>query len=224
MRKINLALILICCCHFCYSQKYNVTTVKAGDELDIHSQYRFAEFTPGEVHFKAGGTIAGKFNFNMLTCKMDFINPAGDTLAIAKPEQVASIQVAGSTFYYAQDYHETIAENDSCRLVVVRKVTVEPVKIGAMGLRNKNGAVEDYSVLLAPRRPADLILNEDVDIKRQDIYILITPAGEFTANRAAFVKLFQSRRPGVDAFIKKEKTDFFKEDSVKKLFDYCVKP
>jgi hypothetical protein len=224
MRKISLALLLICCWSFCYSQQYTVTTLKAGEDLDIHSQYRFPEFTTGEVKFKAGGALDGKLNFNMLTCKMDFINPAGDTLAIAKPEQIASIQIGGSIFYYSQDYREIVAKNDTFQLVVLRKVSVEPVKIGALGLRDKNGGVQDYNIVFTQHHAADLTLNEDVDIKRQDIYLLVTTSGEYVATKSTFIKLFSQQKHDIESFIKKEKINFFKEDSLRKLFDYCSKP
>ncbi|HWB25647.1 MAG TPA: hypothetical protein VG738_09215 [Chitinophagaceae bacterium] len=222
MYKIVLCFLLVACVTCCYGQQYTVVTVKAGDDIDLHSSYRFPAFTTGVVKFKTGGVLTTRLNFNLLTCKMDFINPMGDTLAIAKPEEIAYIQVDSSTFYYDGAYREVFAQGDSMQLAVVRTMSVEPVKIGAMGIRNKNSSVDDYTWLLTHSGPNKLAADEDMDIRRKDSYLLLTANGERTANKSTFVKLFKPAKSDIESFIKKQKINFFKQADLEKLFVYCT--
>lgn len=221
MKSISLALLFICCGLLSYGQKYTNITIKAGEEVDIHGNYRFEEFKPGVVKFNDGRTLQYMFNFNLFTGKMDFIDAKKDTLAIAKPQTLAFVQVGGSRFYYSgESYKEIFADKDSFKLVVTRKTDIEPVKIGALGLPNKTTSVLEYPGITTVANK--FILNEDVVIKRQDIYTLITPDGEVDATKNNFVKNFKRAKPGIEQFIKSEKINFYKADDLAKLLNYCL--
>jgi len=221
MKKIALAFAFIFCCLLGYAQKYTNITIKAGEEIDIHGNYRFDEFKPGVVKFNDGRTLQYYFNFNLFTGKMDFIDAKKDTLAIAKPQTLAFIQVGGSRFYYnGTGYKEIFADKDSFKLVVTRKTDIEPVKIGALGLPNKTTSVLDYPGITTVANK--FMLNEDVVLKRQDIYTIITPGGEVDATKSNFVKYFKQAKPGVEQYIKSEKINFYKAEDLQKLFNYCL--
>jgi len=222
MKKINLALAFISCCLFSYSQKYTNITIKAGEEVDLHSNYRFADFKPGVVKFNDGRTLEYKFNFNLFTNKMDFIDAKGDTLAIAKPKTLAYIQLDSSRFYYSgTDYKEIFADADSFKLVVTRRIDIEPIKIGALGLRNKTSSVLDYPGITTVANR--FVLNEDAEVKRQDIYTIITPDGEMDATKSNFIKYVNPSKKDVEQFIKKEKINFYKAGDLQKLLNYSLK-
>lgn len=222
MKKINLALAFISCCFFSYSQKYTNITIKAGEEVDLHSNYRFADFKPGVVKFNDGRTLEYKFNFNLFTNKMDFIDAKGDTLAIAKPKTLAYIQLDSSRFYYSgTDYKEIFADADSFKLVVTRRIDIEPIKIGALGLRNKTSSVLDYPGITTVANR--FVLNEDAEVKRQDIYTIITPDGEMAATKSNFIKYVNPSKKDVEQFIKKEKINFYKAGDLQKLLNYSLK-
>lgn len=221
MKSISLALALICCGLFSYGQKYTNITIKAGDEIDIHGNYRFDEFKPGVVKFNDGRTMEYKFNFNLFTNKMDFIDAKKDTLAIAKPQTLAYIQVGSGRFYYTgTGYKEIFADKDSFKLVVTRKTDIEPVKIGALGLPNKTASILDYPGITTVS--SKFVINEDVVLKREDIYTLITPEGEIEATKNNFIKNFKRAKPGIEQFIKSEKINFYNAADLQKLFNYCL--
>jgi hypothetical protein len=74
--------------------------IHAGDNLSDYFTYRFPSFEEATVLFKNGGTLKYKMNFNMLLFSMQFIDPQGDTLEIAKPETIDSIRLNNSTFFF----------------------------------------------------------------------------------------------------------------------------
>jgi len=224
MQKVFFFLALYLPAFICTAQQYQTTTYKAGDDLMQHKDYLFPAFTTGTVNFKAGGSQSYKMNFSTLTCKIEFINPAGDTLSVSKPDEFTSIQIDSSTFYFIDgNYIEVIAASDNIKLAVLRKVSFESVKIGAMGLRDKNHFQVDYSILLSGQGTTKLTLNEDIDVKKQNIYLIVLSDGSrMIANKSNFIKLFKPGKTDIENFIKHEKINFYSTTDLKKLFSYCT--
>ena len=224
MQKVAFALAFYSSVLICNAQQYNTITYKAGEDLIQHKDYLFPAFTTGTVNFKAGGSQSYKMNFSTLTCKIEFINPAGDTLSVSKPGEFSSVQIDSSTFYFVDgNYIEVIAASDNIRLAVLRKVSFESVKIGAMGLRDKNHYQVDYTSLLSSQGTNKLTLDEDIDVKKKTTYVIILSDGsEMAASKSNFIKLFKSRKTDTEDFIKHEKINFYSTSDLKKLFLYCT--
>jgi hypothetical protein len=205
------------------AQNSETKTVHAGESLSALFYYRFPTFAEANVKLKSGGAGASKMNFNLLVCEMQFIDPHGDTLSIAKPEDIDSIALGGSVFYYKDGYQEVIAATKSVRLVVVRKVVYEPIQIGAMGQRSRTGVgIRSYSSLISNSTERQLTVNEDVDIVMETTYFLATDDGMQKATRAAFLHLFSKNTDAIQAYIKTNKPSFTKEQDLRKLFGFCT--
>ncbi|KAA9042157.1 hypothetical protein FW778_09115 [Ginsengibacter hankyongi] len=132
-----------------HAQVYEKRTVHAGESLPEVSYYLFPSFTAATVKFKNGGEMVSQMNFNMLICQMQFIDPHGDTLNVAKLADIDTIAFDSVSFFYNKGYYEIVAAANGIKLAVLRKASYEPVKIGALGIRNHSGAgVEDYSSFL----------------------------------------------------------------------------
>ena len=116
-----------------WAQVYDRKKFHSGDNLSDHFTYRFPSFEEAAILLKNGDTLRFKMNFNMLLCSMQFIQPTGDTLEISKPEDIDSIRLNNSTFFFRSNYFEILAASDPVKLVVSRQVSFEPVMIGAMG-------------------------------------------------------------------------------------------
>lgn len=206
------------------AQNVEKKTVHAGESLSALFNYRFPTFTDANVQLKSGGVGASKMNFNLLVCEMQFIDPHGDTLSIAKPEDIDSIALGGSLFFYKDGYKEVIGATDSVKLVIARKVTYEPIQIGAMGLRTRSGVgIDSYASLLANSAERQLIVNVDVDIVMETTYFLASSNGiVLKANKTAFLTLFSKNNEAIQAYLKANKPSFNKEPDIKKLLNFCV--
>lgn len=224
MHKILFLLSFYLFALICDAQQFKTITYKAGEDLMQHKDYLFPAFETGAVHFKAGGSQFYKMNFNTLICKIEFINPAGDTLSVSRPEEFKFIQIDSSIFYFIDgNYIEVIAASENAKLAILRKVSFEPVKIGAMGLRDKNHYQVDYTSLLSSQGTNKLTLDEDIDVKRKTSYLIILSDGhDMTANKSNFIKLFKQGKADIEDFIRHEKIDFYSASDLKKLFSYCT--
>ena len=205
------------------AQNIEKKTVHAGESLAAFFYYRFPTFTNANVKLKSGESVASKLDFNLLISEMQFIDPHGDTLSIAKPEDIDSIALGGSSFFYKDGYKEIVGGNDSIKLVIVRKVTYEPIQIGAMGLRSRSGVgIDNYASLLANSAEKQLTLNVDVDITTETTYFLTSNNSVMVkANRTAFLTLFSKNSEAIQAYLKTDKPSFNKEKDIKKLLDFC---
>lgn len=205
------------------AQTFDKQSFKQGENLAAFFYYRCPAFTKAKVKLKTGEELVSPLNFNLLLCQLQFINPKGDTLDIATPEEIDSVQLCSSTFFYDKGYYEIFAATTSVRLAVLRKITFQPVKIGAMGMRNQNGVgIQSYTTLTAQGVERQLTINEDIDIYKETTYFLIDHSGEKTkATKAGFIKLFPGKTDAITQFVKENKISFSKDTDLKKLFDFC---
>ncbi len=206
------------------AQVYDRKTVHTGESLAEVSYYLFPSFRDASVKFKKGGELASKLNFNLLICQMQFIDPKGDTLNLAKPDDIEQIDFDNTSFFYKEGYYQVIEKSNVAALAVLRKASYEPIKIGALGLRNNSGTgTEEEGSFVHKAGNKELILNEDVDVTRETTFVLIAGNGDIIkANRPGFLKLFSTNSQPVKTYLKENKPDFNKESDLKKLFDFCT--
>jgi hypothetical protein len=226
MKKIVVAIILLSSflSREIKAQGFDKQSFRQGENLAAFFYYRCPAFTKAKVKLKTGEELVSPVNFNLLLCQLQFINPQGDTLDIATPDEIDSVQLCSGTFFYDKGYYEIFAATASVRLAVLRKITFQPVKIGAMGMRNQNGVgVQSYTTLTAQGVERQLTINEDIDIYKETTYFLIDHSGEkIKASKAAFMKLFPGKADAITQYLKENKVSFTKESDLKKLFDFCV--
>jgi hypothetical protein len=204
------------------AQVYDKKTVHAGQSLAEVSYYLFPSFRDAKVQFKKGGELVSKLNFNLLICQMQFIDPKGDTLNLARPDDIDEIDFDSTSFFYNEGYYQVLADIDGTRLAVLRKVSYEPIKIGALGLRNHSGTGTEEEGSFV-HKSGDKELNEDVDITKETTFFLIAGNGEIIrANRSGFLKVFSKNSQSIKTYIKENKPDFNKESDLKKLFRFCT--
>ncbi len=206
------------------AQVYDKKTVHAGQSLSEVSYYLFPSFRDAKVQFKKGGELVSKLNFNLLICQMQFIDPKGDTLNLTRLEDIDEIDFDSTSFFYDKGYYQVLANIDGTQLAVLRKVSYEPIKIGALGLRNHSGTgTEEEGSFVHKSGDKELTLNEDVDITRESIFFLIVANnGMIKANKSGFLKAFSKNSQLVKTYIKANKPDFNKVNDLKKLFEFCT--
>src|SRR5690242_3070533 len=98
------------------------TIVRAGEDLgpaiSPTGHYRFGEFTPGILKMKYGSISKARFNVHICNGEIQFIDPKGDTLAIAQAEFVDNLTIGENTrFVYVDKLtYEIVSETPSRKL------------------------------------------------------------------------------------------------------------
>src|SRR6185295_907979 len=90
-------------------------TIKTGqsvkDVLTPADIYHYPQFTNAKVFLRDGSKAATKMNYNRLYSQMLFINPKGDTLALADEKNIKFIVIDKDTFYFGEGYLRLISND-----------------------------------------------------------------------------------------------------------------
>ena len=209
------------------AQKFQPITVKAGTSLNEYfpasERYLYPEFTMGKGNFVTGGIIPCKFNLNLLTGEIEFVQ-SKDTVLIAKKQEIVSIVVAQDTFYYHEGYLQLI-RNGKFQVFLKRGLEIKDIrKEGAMGTVNRSSASESYSFIILGKRPYDLKPSEDVIIQKTVSYFFSVPGNSYVLfTKKNILKLANGKEAAVKSFIKSSKTDFEEKEDILKLADFVNK-
>ncbi|MEP7318602.1 MAG: hypothetical protein ABI921_07665 [Panacibacter sp.] len=221
--------IVFCVMSACavYSQAEQKIRVHAGEDLmkaiSDYGAYRFESFTTGMLFYKYRKNSTAKFNYHLLTGEMRFIDPGGDTLAIANPDQVSYINISGSLFYYDHGYLEVIADYDSLQLAVQQKITVDYEKIGAYGQTNTSSAIDNNKTYSDRFNTYSLTINQDAVVRKNFRWFIVDETGKSTAaTKSNILKLFDAHKTEINDFIKTNDLKFNKEEDLKKLLRFCT--
>jgi len=206
-----------------YTRAQDTEIIHAGDIFSNYFTYRFPSFTDATVQFKNGTLSIAKMNFNTFLCKMQFIDSTGDTLVLSKPEEIDSIRLNDRMFFYNKGYYEIIAETDSVKLTIFRKIYIDVVSTGALGLTSHTANVGSFDSYITTAGPKTLLLKNDLSVKKETIYALIGKNGiTVNASRSGYLKIFANNKKGIENFLKLNKINFSNQADLEKLFLFCI--
>jgi hypothetical protein len=231
LRSIFILVAGISFCTEVPAQLTETITVKAGNDLSdalaTHGVYQFPVFNTGTVLFRDGSSTKARMNFNVYLNAMQFIDDKGDTLEIANPELIDSIKLDSTVYFYTKEYLQVVSDGADIKLVRQQKVSFQSVKRGAYGLPAPGASIETYggNAVKGFNTVNRLTLNEDIIVKRETYYfIYYKKFRSVRANRPGFHTAFPGLKDQVNNFTSTNKIDFKKEDDLKKLFQFCIKP
>jgi hypothetical protein len=226
IKKIVFAYILFLSLHG-QAQVKETVTIKAGEDLSTvlstHGLYKFPDFIYGTVMFRDGTDTKAKMNFNVFLNDMVFIDNKNDTMAIGNPELIDSIKLDSNIFYYQKGYFFVVKDYGDTKLVMQEKINFENVKVGAYGLPSRAGSIDTYGGAgTSFNSITHLILNEDVIIKKETLYLLTYKKYRSAkANLSGFFTAFPDIKKELQTFAESNDINFKKEEDLKKLFQYC---
>ena len=213
------------------AQDSTFVTIKTGqsvkDVLTSADIYHYPQFTNGKVFLRDGTKAAGKMNYNRLYGQMLFINPIGDTLALADEKNIKFIVIDKDTFYYDGGYLRLMANGGVVKLTEKQIWVLADIrKIGTHNRPTTTVAVTSFSSYTDGRDAAkskDLIMNEDVVLRKEtqyyfgDKYNLFVPA-----SKKGLLQLFPKEQQDIDNYLKENKVNFNKKDDVEKLYQFLL--
>ena len=213
------------------AQDSTFVTIKTGqsvkDVLTSADIYHYPQFTNGKVFLRDGTKAAGKMNYNRLYGQMLFINPIGDTLALADEKNIKFIVIDKDTFYYDGGYLRLMANGGVVKLTEKQIWVLADIrKIGTHNRPTTTVAVTSFSSYTDGRDAAkskDLIMNEDVVLRKEtqyyfgDKYNLFVPA-----SKKGLLQIFPKEQREIDNYLKENKVNFNKKEDVEKLYQFLL--
>ena len=200
--------------------------VKAGEDIaqafSPNGFFRFAEFDKGILFSrKQSGNSRQLFNYNILSGKVQFINPKGDTLEMTNPGVFDSLMIGKTVFYYVEDlgFLEQLGAAGPVNLVKKTTIKIKPETVGAYGSTTSTSSIDKIDTYVVGGRVYNYRVNEDMNLKEMIDWYWITPGRiPQKATRKNLLQLLpRTKQPVAEALIKEQKTNFDKEADLIRL-------
>lgn len=228
MRLILLIAFLILSGTPVLAQEYKQHLVKAGQipEQAIPKEeiYYFDSFRNGVAYLRHNNRSTMKFNYNCLLDELQFLTPAGDTLAIAEPELLWKVEVDSTVFYFQKGYLRQVVRKGKTSLSLrERLIRTDSRKQAAYGYTSSTSAIDNYSNIYQDGRVFKLELKQDMVFRKAHQYFLGNAYDHFVrADKRGFFDVFANRRDAINAYIKEEKINFNIAEDILKLYEFCT--
>ena len=204
------------------AQVTEILRIKAG-EVVVSRTYRFPNFIQGVLHYKNGNKATALFNFHILSAEMQFINAKGDTLVIEKPNNISSIVLDTTVFYYKDGYMEAIADYDSIQLARKLRMIKRVEKIGGYGMSDPASAIESKRTYTEGNAVYNLGANENIVLLKDVNYYFIDKNGNAVkANKSNLFKLFPGKKTAIEKYLAQMAVDFSKREDIARLLLHIV--
>ena len=178
------------------------------------------------ANFLRDGSRAGaKFNYTRLYDQMLFIDPKGDTLALANEKTIKFIVVNKDTLYFDEGYVRLIANYGEVKLAEKQIWVVADVrKMGTHDTPKNTVAITSVANLADPGGRAksyDFLLNEDIIIKKETQYYFGDEYNHFVrASKKKLLLLFPKDQLSIENYLKENKVDFDNNGDLEKIAQF----
>ena len=209
------------------AQTEKVYSVKMGEVPDKiiprEAVYLLPGFTQGVVFLKDGSSSTQRFNYNSLLDEIHFISVQGDTLAIAEPALINSVEIDSIKFYYDSGYIQQISTQGNYKLAVKHIWKQIPgKKTGGYDMGSDAGAIETFSTFSNSNGPIGrLRVPKDVVFKNEKSFYIGDRFNHFQkANKKNINALFVNKN--IAQYLEEHNVDFTKEEGMKALLQFCA--
>ncbi|MEP7372885.1 MAG: hypothetical protein ABI675_05805 [Chitinophagaceae bacterium] len=221
-----LTVFVLFCTNPVSSQTTETIRAKAGEDISKiispNGIYRFPSFTTGTYVKNNNVTSSAKFNYNLFTREMQYLNLKGDTMTIANSAEINFIKIQDVVFYYRDGYKEVIVDHDSVKIAVESDIKLEYEKVGLYGQSNGAQEVSNMSSLNTNTNVFQLTLGQDAVIRKKTTYYLFNKNhSPVVATKKSFLKIFNKNKPGIDKYVEDYKINFNNPDDLKNLLTFC---
>jgi hypothetical protein len=208
------------------AQVLQTVTVKAGykinEVLSLADIFYYPQFKKGRVAFRDGSKAEAKLNFNCFTGEMQFINPSGDTLALADEKDTRYIAIESDTFYY-DDGYVRLTQNTPVVKLAAREMWMmaDVKKVGAFDIPTKNTGIESLKTITQNEKSYELAIKEDILLKKVEQYYLGDRYNHFVrATKKNVLQLFPKQEKRIQQYLKENDINFTRKEDLLKLIGF----
>lgn len=219
-------LIAFMACSSLLAQKKTSVTVRAGDNImDVlprNEIFFYPEFTTVQVFLRDGTVSQVQANYNRLVDEIHFINEKGDTLALDNENNLKFVTVVNDTFFYDDGYLRIISSGKAVKLAV-REIWIisETRQLGAYGSTNNSVRMISFRSMHEGGRLYDLIVNEDVVLKKTTKYYFADSFNQFVpASKSNLLMLVPNEERRISTYLKENRINFNNRADLEKTVQF----
>ena len=197
--------------------------VKSGENINTGLpdtvKFHYPTFTQGSVFFRNGTQSNASLNYNLLTGEMQFIAPAGDTLALSNEVTIRYIAIGADSFFYDKTFVQLITGNSGAKLAKKELLGVSDLKkAGGYDQVSSTSAITTMSSVFINGQAANLTANQDLVILKQTTYYIGNVYNHFLpASKKNVFRLFGKKQKALEQYLKENKCNFNNEKDLKSL-------
>lgn len=210
-----------------WAQSGETIRVKTGEKLPLGEKYLYPEFSLGTVFYRDGRPPgSARLNYNLLEREMQFLTPAGDTLALAEEQTIRQIKLRDEVYVYDQKgvILNLLGTYSSTSLAVDHSLKIANVdKEGGYGMSSGASSIRTYnSYPTGTGATAKLEQKGDVVFSHQRVLILINKNNlAFPASRKSVLKMYPKHKSAIEDYLRDHSVQFNDADELKKLLEFC---
>ena len=213
------------------AQPTKILRIKNGQDaikhVSAHDRFQFMDFQIGKLYFKNGKYAQARLNYCYLKGEVMYIDHKGDTLLIADNNKVKYAEIGKFIFHFdpGNGYMEVIENCENIALAKKYQYKLSGIeKKGAYNNKNELGSVSNTASYTDPISGITTALPvNNVVVLRPDLsYFFVDQNGRsFNADRHSLLKIYSKNRNAIGKYMNAMKTDFHKEEDLKKIIRYC---
>ena len=188
--------------------------------------YMFDKYQDGTAVIKPAGIQQGKFNYDLISGKILFMDGEGKELVLANPGVISSVEFGSRVFMHVSGdiFYEKIALPDNRAYYVRwRSNKLSKGKISGHGTSTTASIGHMTSMYDMSSTGYDLTSGEEYKLKPANAYYLwINGRYRQFSNAKQLGQLFSGHESEISDFAQKEGINFELPADVAKIMEYCV--
>ena len=218
---------LLFCVNKAFAQDSTRFLIKAdqyiSEVLTPERIYKYPNFSKGKIFFRDNTITEAILNYNYLNGEIEFINPANDTLAIAKHQMlnIKHINLNKDTFYYDDGYMQQVLRTPAGRIAKRQMlVVVKKEKLGAFDQPTSTTNVESMTLfkLYSSTSIHSLKIRENITMALVNEVFIGDNYSFLPASKKNLLKLFSSKKSVINNYLDQHHVDFKNTEDLQKLF------
>lgn len=213
----------------CFAQeqdKITVTPVFGRVDSNVRKKaYLYPQFTDGKAISINGITTLSKFNYNLLTGEVEFIDANKDTLAIADMKMIKTIAIGDDLYFYNNQGEfllKMVETYNTTSLLKEQKYQLTNMKTkGAMGTQSNSQAPSNAPNLYNDGVLQPLTSDGTMEFSVKTYYYFVGKDNRFfLVNKSNLMKMYADSKGELSKYLKENKINFKNEESVKKVLSF----
>lgn len=206
---------------------FNIGAVGQNYTFNVDSlEYILPNFSMGSVLFTSGDRSVALLNINTFDNAVRFIDENKDTLIVKNEDEIEAVYVNNRFFSkWQRKYMELLNPAGETSVGVVRFINaIKKANTGAYGVASETTSVSSLSHMSDAGGSTYKLKNRaQYDLDYKEMYYICKGGKVYIANSKGFQRIYPKQKEQIKTFIKENDIDFDNLDSIKKLYDYCVK-
>jgi hypothetical protein len=194
----------------------------SAEKISPELQQIFPDFRKGSVHYKGMMPINCSLNYNFLMDEILFINEKGEKMALANPEDLSHVLIAGRTFIPSSKGYYEVVENGDVSLVYKWICRISKVgKEGALGLSTDAPSVYQLNRFSFDAKEWKLGVDEEA-VVNVEVRPYLKTKSRFIQVRGSksFLKAFQGKKTLINKYLQQNPVDLKKEADLRRMTLY----